>query len=174
MYFCCLLILIIIWVDPSSLPPFAWSEVETKSFEISSTRKKSLFEGEPFGWFMLPLGKSFVPLIWQLLLYTVGKIISKQDVKPKEKRTFQKVFWWGRASNIAQIEAFPFWVWESVLRWWRASNIAAWGSSYCGGGSVNTGETVFFGENEILGRGNCILLERKWMFWGWRKDWKGM
>lgn len=38
-----------------------------KSFEISLTRKrKSLLEGKPFGWFMLPLGKSFVPLIWQI------------------------------------------------------------------------------------------------------------
>ena len=35
-------------------------------------KRKSLFEGRPFGWFMLPLGKSFVPLIWQLLLYKVG------------------------------------------------------------------------------------------------------
>ena len=44
-------------------------------------KKKSLFEGKPFWWFMWPLGKSFVPLIWQPLFFTrlIIPNISKQD-----------------------------------------------------------------------------------------------
>ena len=69
------------WVFPewvSTLTPFLWSpsrkgegeylkwRISEKFWDFVDEKRKSPLEGKPFGWFMLPLGKSFVPLIWQI------------------------------------------------------------------------------------------------------------